>query len=305
MPVTANKIMKILLITFIASWAGCAYACINGDTQELADGTFLYEDPEGHVIPRGHVFHLDEADETLRNLDSLWRTTHEVNFRSDYALLLILLKRYKEAEAIYLEIEKQFPGRYSTASNLGTLYELTGDNQKALLWISKAVAIDPKSHFGSEWLHVNILKAKIEGEHAYTTRFLLGTDFGEYVIPSTKLSEGQLSLMRDALYYQLNERMSFINPPDKIVSVLLAALGDVCWLTGMQVPAAENYHKAIEYDRTNQLSASKFRRAQEKQIAIPIGEVKDSRDYSSLYFVVGVCFISIAVISMRKWRERK
>jgi tetratricopeptide (TPR) repeat protein len=215
------------------------------------------------------------------------------------------LKRYEEAEKIYLEIEKEFPGRYSTASNLGTLYELIGENQKALTWISKSVSIDPQSHFGSEWLHVNILKAKIKGEDAYTIEFLLGTDFGDNVIPSTNLTEKELANMQYSLYYQLNERMSFIEPPDKIVSLLLAALGDVCWLTNRQVPAAKNYSKALEYDGRNQLLASKLRRSQEKQIMIPLGTVKDSRDYASLYFVIGICFFAIAVISVRKWREER
>jgi tetratricopeptide (TPR) repeat protein len=287
--------MKTLLVAFSLFCFTSAYACLNGDSRELAEGTFLYEDFEGHLIPQGHNFELQDADYSLHNLDSLWRNTHDPIYRSDYALLLILLKRYDEAEKIYLEIENEFPRRYSTASNLGTLYELMGQNENALKWISRAVEIDPESHKNSEWLHVNILKAKIQGEEAYTTEFLLDRTFGETVIPSTDLAENDLLSLREELYYQLNERMSFIKPRDKIVSILLTALGDVCWLTGSQVPAAKNYEMAKAYDNTNELANAKLKRSQEKQIVIPIGGVADSRDFSALYVVIALCTIAATI----------
>ncbi len=94
--------------------------------------------------------------------------------------------------------------------NLGTVYELLGENENALLWIKKAVAIDPASHGNSEWIHVRILEAKIGGDHLVATSFLLNTSFGDGEIPDTDLSDAELESLRNALYYQLDERISFV-----------------------------------------------------------------------------------------------
>lgn len=295
--------MKTLLTSLFLFSISCSYACLNGDSKEI-NGRFLYVDEEGHVIPKGHHFYLNDAATMMDELDSLWRSTGEVMYRSDYALMLILVKRYEEAEKILLEIEHDFPGRYSTSSNIGTLYELTGKNDKALQWISKAVSIDPASHWNSEWIHVNILKAKLAGEEAYTMEFLVGKTFGDGVIPSSELSHTELEVLRSQLYYQLNERMSFISPPDKIVSVLLTALGDVCWLTGLQVPAAKNYSRAREYDDSDDRLRAKFRRSQEKQIMLTPGKRDDARDFSMLYAVILICGAIMAVTAVRNYALR-
>ena len=51
-------------------------------------------------------------------------------------------------------------GDYAVASNLGTTYELLGDNVKALEWIKKGLERNPKAHGGTEWVHVKNLEAK-------------------------------------------------------------------------------------------------------------------------------------------------
>jgi tetratricopeptide (TPR) repeat protein len=55
--------------------------------------------------------------------------------------IMILLKKYDEAIKLYLEIEKIQPNGYSTASNIGTAYELIGQNKNALRWINKSVEL--------------------------------------------------------------------------------------------------------------------------------------------------------------------
>ncbi len=143
--------MKQILTTAILTllFLNQVYACLNGDSKILKDGTYLYEDREGNV-PYGHFF-INEPDfkNGLTQLDSLYKATKDLDYLSDKGLLLILLKRYKEAIKLYLEIEKIQPNRYSTASNIGTAYELNGDNENALKWIQKAVQVDHTSHKNS------------------------------------------------------------------------------------------------------------------------------------------------------------
>lgn len=151
--------------------------CLNGESLRLENGSVLYEDYEGYV-PYGHQFRDNqELMRILASLEQNYKETGKIEYLSDKGLILIIQGKYKEAIDLYKKIEQLQPDRYSTASNIGTAYELTGNNSEALQWIVKAVKISPESHFHSEWIHINILKAKIKGEHYITSKFLIGQDF--------------------------------------------------------------------------------------------------------------------------------
>lgn len=223
---------SFLVLIFIALFSIQAFGCLNGETLELADGMLLYEDYDGFV-PYGHRFgNTEDLYESLRSIDKGYKETRNINYLSDKGLILIILGKYREAIDLYKKIEKLEPGRYSTASNLGTAYELSGDNTKALHWIRRAVQINHDSHYGSEWIHINILKAKLKGNQYITSTFLIGQDFGNHKIPFSKLSGKELFLLKKQLYYQLNERISFVEPKDKIVAVLLFDLANISYLMG-------------------------------------------------------------------------
>ena len=49
---------------------------------------------------------------------------------------------------------KKYPNEYVVIANLGTTYELMGNNEKALEYIKKGMKLNPRSHNGSEWIHV-------------------------------------------------------------------------------------------------------------------------------------------------------
>lgn len=241
-------VSAILTVMFYCN----TFACLNGASKILKNGTVLYEDSEGSV-PFGHDFYKDNFESGLRKLDSLYKVTNDLDYLSDKGLLLILLERYKEAIALYLEIERTEPNRYSTASNIGTAYELFGQNENALKWIKKAVELDPKSHHNSEWIHVKILEAKIKGEQFYTTSFLLNTEFGSDSLPNSQMSKQQLRDLFDALYYQLNERISFVKPREKIVAQLLFDLGNIAFLLDRYFEAAAIYEQAKLFGYTGQI----------------------------------------------------
>jgi tetratricopeptide (TPR) repeat protein len=245
---------RIILALALSVVTVCqSFACLNGASTKLKNGTFLYEDEEGHV-PYGHLFNSEEGfQEAILELDSLYKATKDLDYLSDKGLLLILLKQYDQAIELYLEVEKLEPNRYATASNIGTAYELIGQNENALQWIKKAVAIDSTSHDNSEWIHVKILEAKIKGEKFITSSFLLNTDFGNDSIPVSSLPRTDLINLSEALYYQLNERVSFVKPTDKIVAKLLFDLGNIAFLLGDFYDASADYEEAKKYGFTGKL----------------------------------------------------
>jgi tetratricopeptide (TPR) repeat protein len=56
------------------------------------------------------------------------------------------------------EKEKRFPGLYTTLANLGTFYAHKGEIDKGLEIIKKAVALNPKAHFGREKYQIKALE---------------------------------------------------------------------------------------------------------------------------------------------------
>lgn len=299
----------IALFTFFLSLTFNGLACLNGDSKILKNGAILYMDYR-KTVPHGHHFYINEEfKSTFREVDSLYRVTKDLDYLSDKGLLFILLKEYDKAIKLYLEIEKMKPGRYSTASNIGTAYELIGDNENALKWIKKSVEIDPKSHYESEWIHVKILEAKIDSQKPINSLSLINTDFGTDSLPKTNLSKEALTNLGDALYFQLNERISFIKPKEKIIAKLLFDLADITFLSS-------DYHDAISiYDMAKEYGFDSTK-VEMRKVAISIDNRKKwaekfteiEKKYpnnNKLYIGIGIVLISFSVITVIIIRRRK
>lgn len=80
---------------------------------------------------------------------------------NDAAVREILHGNFSTALLQLQKIEAEQPGLYETAANLGTAYELTGDDANGLKWIKEGIRRNPKSHMLAEWLHVKVLEAKL------------------------------------------------------------------------------------------------------------------------------------------------
>jgi len=204
----------------------------------------------------------------LQELDSLWKTNQSIEDYNDYGVQLVYLKRYKEALAVFQHIEQLKPGLYNTMANIGTTYELLGQNMLALEWIKKAVAKNPASHHGSEWFHVKILEAKIKGPSAWNSAFLLGTDFGTDSIPKSNLSKKELDTLTEAMFRQLLERMKFIKPKDEMMGILLFEYGNAIALAEDATSSYRVYGIAKTYGYTSELLNKRYDYAKKLQIKI-------------------------------------
>lgn len=147
----------------------------------------------------------------------------------DIAATTILNGDYDKAISYLTNLESANPGDYNTAANLGTAYELAGDNAQALHWIKEGIQRNPQSHQGTEWLHVMILSAKLAVEKgeimADTSRLIPLPDTIEAdSILNIHGESHKASHVLGALAYQLQERMTFVKPKERWVAECLYSL---------------------------------------------------------------------------------
>ena len=128
-----------------------------------------------HLYPENIQAKINKVIEALLKKD-------DYQLLSDYAWLELRTGDKQKAVALLEELYRRHPNEYNIAANLGTGYELTGNNEKAIELLKKAVAINPASHYGSEWLHIKILEEKIAAQPDYKKIIGLGiTDYESYI----------------------------------------------------------------------------------------------------------------------------
>jgi tetratricopeptide (TPR) repeat protein len=249
------KIKFLCLIFLLLQLVHSTNACIN-EYRTTLGGMLILEENEV-VVPIGHwnSFNWPELSQRLHEADSVYKVSKSLEDYSDYAALLTYSSEFEKAKQIFLEIESKSPGRYQTAGNLGTIYELMGQNDSALYWIKKGVGLNPQSHEGSEWIHVKILEAKITAnsdEKYFSKHNILGLDFGNDAEPINKKGIDPVEL-REHLFHQLNERMSFVQTKDPIIGQMLFELGNVTAIVYDVQSATGIFDKAREYGYSSEL----------------------------------------------------
>jgi tetratricopeptide (TPR) repeat protein len=220
--------------------------------------------------PSEYVEHLRrKADnqakwrESIVEAEAKFNQTNDFKWRSDFAVCLMHLGEPQRAAEILAAIEREHPGEYAIAANLGTAHELSGDNERALEWIREGIRRNQNAHHGSEWLHAKVLETKlaIASDPAWLqTHSVLGLDFGPGPRPQRPrepldLGEGtaqSLTELQKAIEYQLGERLGFVAPPDPIVADLIFDLGNVAAFTQGTSIAAELYDLSLEFKPVRQ-----------------------------------------------------
>lgn len=293
-----NRILSLILFLILLQTQ--LNACLNG--YYLDSRIMLYRDEYQGQVPQGHRINEIQYESILSELENQWKITKDITYLSDYGVVLIFQGKYKEAKEIYLKIEKTDSGRYATASNLGTVYELLGQNEMALQWIKEALKRDSTSHHNSEWIHVKILEAKIGGIKFINSQFLLNTDFGTDINPKTLLSKDSLSKLRAQLYYQLNERMTFIKSNDKIVASLLFDLANINYLLGNPIDAKTIYKKAKNYGYDYPVLQKRMQLFDQKENVL----MGNGSSTKTLWIIISVLFsLSLITIGFIYFKKRK
>ena len=234
---------KIGILLSAILFNSASLACINEYRTNL-DGKIIHGDTR-----TGKVW-FEAIDTAMIRLESklLWKkykSTDSIEYLSDYAAQLVYLGHYERAKDIYIDIENKNPGLYTTASNLGTIYELLGDPESALKWIQKSIEINPQSHNGSEWIHLKILEFQISNNNDYSNS-ILGLDFGSDPVPKN-IQNLDLDKIESDIYYQLSERLKFVSAENETVGNIYFDYGNVVSHTKNVEAALESYNEAQKF----------------------------------------------------------
>ena len=135
-------------------------------------------------------------------------------------MLLIYAHQYNDAIEVFKGIEKSHPLLAKTAANLGTVYELNGDLEKAKYWINQGIKRDSDIHENSEWIHLKILDAQLEqrkNPNWIKSNDVLGLDFGYKAAPKAKVKtlefNNQMLSLENILEHskiQMDQRLRFV-----------------------------------------------------------------------------------------------
>lgn len=229
--------MRCLLTFLLLLNYSAGFSCYNEYYALDAKGHF-------HQIGIGEIrfqknFDQHQVERKLIQLEKKLQTKADFKLLSDYGLYLVKGGKAKEAQIIFEALAKAYPNEYSIIANLGTTYELLGENEKALEYIRKGLKINPNSHKGSEWIHVKILQTKIESSKD-----------PNYMKNNTvlKLTSKQTSsaAIREQLYIQLKERFPFCKGPDPIMADLFIDLGD-CYAETISFEHAKGLYEIAKF----------------------------------------------------------
>ncbi|RYD33417.1 MAG: hypothetical protein EOP86_13450 [Verrucomicrobiaceae bacterium] len=219
----AGLILILLATTGIARRAD---ACANIEESTLENSYTKYLDSLGWFSkPVERALAASPADDPHVTPDPDAYATEPVAGirKNDEAVRMVLKGNPRGALEKLKQIEADHPGLYATAANLGTCYELIGDDVQALHWIREGLERNPYSHMLAEWLHVRVLEAKIALKsdpswlNSHTITGLDPDQRSFETLQGNKDTEGVLASLRS----QCTVRALFIKPQDPVMAQLL------------------------------------------------------------------------------------
>lgn len=233
-----KKFLSALLLSFLLVWP--VLACMNAF--EIIPGIDA-GDPSSHFVEMAQVNTPMVEDFIARKQKECDKKQNETC--SDIAVGYIYLKKFKKALRLTEELVKKYPNEYSVVITHAVALELDGQYTEALKHLKKAIQINPKSHEGSEWIHVKILENAIHGS-SNPQGSILGFDFGTGETPvNTKNIDLRKNITE--LHYQLNDRMYFVGKKDPVFGSMLFDYADMLALHGSTGYAYLHYIMARKY----------------------------------------------------------
>jgi tetratricopeptide (TPR) repeat protein len=163
---------------------------------------------------------------------------------NDLVIAHLYAKDFPTALALSLKLIAKFPNDYNVVITHAAALELNGKPTEAIPFMERALALNPKSHSGSEWIHLNLLKQRAKG--SIDPWGLIGVDLrpgGEL----TKPAGSNLEQLMVQVHYQVNDRGYFTPSSDPLFGALVFAYGDLLHLNGYKSQAKRMYEMAKDH----------------------------------------------------------
>jgi tetratricopeptide (TPR) repeat protein len=169
---------------------------------------------------------------------------------SNRALALMKLGELDTATLILVGLAKSHPNEYTIQANLGTVYELQGELDSALKYISIGLQLNPASHRGSEWIHKEILLAKIKRKkHKFWMTH--NPILSDSVMSKHNKNKGRFQSVFHHISYQVETRAPFTPAPNEVMGNLLETAGDQSAKTDTYENSILCYAYALKYYPNN------------------------------------------------------
>jgi hypothetical protein len=140
---------------------------------------------------------------------------------------------FNKSAELLAALNTKYPDNYYVCANLAVTSELAGNDAEALRWVEKAMQLKSNAHYGTEWMHAAVLRAKLalaKDPAWLETHTISGIPLGE-VPAGFSLTEDtrtiELADVQKALVAHLVPRMLLVKGPDRIVAALLTELARV------------------------------------------------------------------------------
>ncbi len=165
---------------------------------------------------------------------------------NDLVIAYLFTRQFTTALQRSTRLVAMYPKDYSIVITHAAALELNGMIREAIPFMEQAIALNSKSHKGSEWIHLNILRQRINGEAAVSPWALIGMDLRPDSLP-TKPDSVDLREMVKQLHYQVNDRLFFEPENDPLFGALVFAYADLLYLNGYHNQAKREYERALSY----------------------------------------------------------
>lgn len=247
---------KYFLILFLLLTLSCKVFCCGNEYGYTLDGKRIFTE---YFFLSEWMRHFDtiKINKKLSDLElKVKNGSADYKTWSDIAVNLMMLGKADSSVKILKPIILKHPNEYNINANLGTAYELTGKLDSALKYISKGYELNPNSHYGSEWIHIKILEAKLKEKRNpgwLDKNPIIKVEELLEKLDSTKLPYS-LNKVNHDFFFQIRTRAPFTPAPDKVISNLLVTIGDFNSKVGTFENSLLSYIYAIKFQPTEYLN---------------------------------------------------
>ncbi len=165
---------------------------------------------------------------------------------NDLVIALLYAKRTAEALTLSTQLLAKYPEDYNVVITHAAALELSGRPADAIPFMKKAIGLNPDSHRGSEWIHLNLLEQRVRGTVPSDPWSLIGVDLRP---DSALMAPDSVDLRQLAkqVHYQVNDRLFFTPANDPLFGALLFAYADLLELCKFRNQAKLARERAASY----------------------------------------------------------